>query len=59
MAPSWNTVGEYMVYGRDFLLSNLKKDAVKMDVTFSTTQYTITLTPVSVTLPQIEVCFKL
>lgn len=32
LAPAWNQVDRYLVYGRDFLLSSAPLDAVKMDI---------------------------
>ena len=57
MAPNWNIVGDYLINGRDFLTNPLKKNMLKVDVNFTPGKFTITLSPLSMTIPALSVSF--
>ncbi|XP_077983045.1 uncharacterized protein C18orf63-like [Glandiceps talaboti] len=56
LAPHWNKVGNLMIQGRDFLMSNSKMNAVKMNVTVTSEEISFALEASTVKLPanQIE-----
>jgi hypothetical protein len=51
MAPNWNKVGDYLVHGREFLTDPMKKSILKVDINFTPGKFTITLSPLSMTIP--------